>query len=318
MEGNGDMNIAGLAVKNTKNLFDKHSRMNILCMGSPKRGKTTMGATLDKLTKKHLGKPSLIVAIELGEGSGVASVRDLGVDYVEPSDLNEMNKLINALKNDTHYGGIVIDGTYELVRQLIKPFVLSRPSNESKSPIVEERRKMGVFSRSDYETAGEQLRQWLQAFINMTTVGDPKSSDKHIQDKVRYRKHLFVTALEKEIYEEDDNGKLHLTAIKPSLPGQMADAATAMFQTIGYITNVATRETNAQGKAERIVRPIFSIDKSDKHIAGDRLNLLPKEGGVEPDLLTIYENYWLPVINAKKEENQEESTESKESAESPV
>ena len=57
------------------------------------------------MTRRFGGKPSLFVAIELGDGGGTASIQSLGVDYVMPTDIGELDSVILELSRDTKYGG---------------------------------------------------------------------------------------------------------------------------------------------------------------------------------------------------------------------
>jgi hypothetical protein len=94
---------------------------------------------------------------------------------------------------------------------------------------------------------GEQARIDFNKLINLTTHPD-----------LAVRKHLLVTALEKEKLTRD--GK-ELVAIQPDLPGAMSSVATAMFQTVGCIelrTSVVSDPANPKATVRRTVRTLVT------------------------------------------------------------
>ena len=62
--------IGNLAVHNSKDIFNEWSRMCMLTYAPPKRGKTTIGGTLNKLTLETLNKKTLYIAVETGIVTG--------------------------------------------------------------------------------------------------------------------------------------------------------------------------------------------------------------------------------------------------------
>jgi|WetSurMetagenome_2_1015567.scaffolds.fasta_scaffold52466_3 hypothetical protein len=269
-------NLGGIPVRNTATLVTPDTRMCVLCYAPSGFGKTTLGATLDKLTKEFMQKPTLIVAVEAGEGGGTSSIQEFGVDFVMPADLNDVEKILAALATDTTYGGVVMDSSTELVKRFIQPYALKFPSRE-KVPT----RTAGVPERSDYQTMGEKARQIFNRLINLTTVADP-----------RVRKHLLVTALEQD--KTDERGAL--TSIQPALPGAMAGTATAMFQTVLGISikPKVIPDPDNPGKTKRINERVLISDGDGVRHSKDRMKLFPN--GCEPDLAEIYRKYWLPKI----------------------
>jgi hypothetical protein len=115
----------------------------------PKRGKTTFAASLDAMTKKYFGKPTLVIAVEAGEGGGTMSIQDGDVDYVAPTSMEELNKVLAALANDTTYGGVVLDSSTEYVNRFLKPYALSFPYTKGSAPAT---RSLGVPEQGDYQT----------------------------------------------------------------------------------------------------------------------------------------------------------------------
>jgi hypothetical protein len=237
-----------------------------------KYGKTTFGATLDKLCKDTLGKPALFVACEAGKGGGTMSIQEFGVDVVIPQSLNELRAIITSLVGDQNYGGVVLDSSTEVVNRFIKPYALKFPSK-----MRDPRREAGVPARDDYQTMGEEMRKLLNSLIALTCNPDPKLC-----------KHLIVTALLKE--RTDDNG--NIIKIHPDLPGAMADTATAMFQTVGTI-KVKTRVVRGEdNKPCRVNDRVLVTEGDGVMVLGDRTHCFPAEGPL--DMSVIWEKYWVP------------------------
>jgi hypothetical protein len=243
-----------------------------------KRGKTTFGKTLDDLTKKFLGKPSLFIAMEPSDGGGTMSIQDFDVDFVCPSNINEFNSILAALAGDTKYGGVVMDSATEYVNRFLKPYALKFPYPKGNpSPT----RLAGVPEQGDYQTMGEQARIDFNKLIGLTVHPD-----------LNIRKHLLVTALEREKLSRD--GK-ELVSVNPDLPGAMASVATSMFQTVGCIDLKTTVEPDPANKTtKRVTRRVLVTEATEenKRVVGDRTKLIPN--GAPLDLCEIYEKIWMP------------------------
>jgi len=274
-------NLGGITIHNTRDLICPDTRFCMMIVAPAKRGKTTFARTMDTFTKKYRGKPTLIIAMEAAAGGGTMSIQDADVDYVCPTSLEEYNKIVAALANDTTYGGVVMDSATEYVTRFLKPYALRFPYTKG-SPSAT--RAAGVPDRSDYQTMGEQARIDFNKLVGLTVHGDP-----------RVRKDLLVTALEREKLSSD--GK-ELIAVMPDLPGAMATVATAMFQTVGYIdlkTMVEPDPTDPK-RTKRVTRRYLCTDATEenKRVAGDRTQRIPT--GSPMDLCEIYEKYWVPTF----------------------
>ena len=117
------MKLANITVRNTGELITPDTRICLMNWAPAKYGKTTFGSTLDKLTREVLGKPTVFIAVDCGDGGGTMSVRDAGVDFVQPANYKEYQAIVTALTNDTHYGGVVLDSASEYVNMFLKPFL---------------------------------------------------------------------------------------------------------------------------------------------------------------------------------------------------
>lgn len=272
--------ISGIKVKNTKNNIGPDTRICMMVVAPAKRGKTTFGKTLDDLTKKHFGKPTLFIALEPSEGGGTMSIQDFDVDYVTPKTYEEYNKIIAWLAGDPTYGGVVLDSSYEFVGRFLKPYALKFPYERGSAPAS---RVAGVPGQSDYHTMGEEGRMVFNKLIGLTADENPN-----------LRKHLLVTALEKDKTNRD--GELIYTG--PDLPGSLATVATSMFQTVAGIdfkTTVVPDPIDSKKTTrvtERIIATDASIPANMKRIIGDRTRCIPQ--GAPLDLVQIYEQFWMP------------------------
>jgi hypothetical protein len=274
--------LAGIAIRNTRDVINEHTKICMLMFAPPKFGKTTAGESLDRMTKKFFGKPSLFIAVEPGEGGGTMSIADKDVDYIVPQNFNDFGKILSALHSDTTYGGVILDSASEYVNRYLKPYSLAMPNVKEKSV----QRDAGVPGRSDYQTMGEQARIHFNQLIALTTHAD-----------LNIRKHLLVTALEREKYDAD--GKV-LVAIQPDLPGAMAGAATAMFQTVGSVKivhRVVPDPANPKATTRAAERQLIT-NADGVRIAGDRTKIFPNPAPL--DFCEIWERYWLPEIEKRR------------------
>ncbi len=265
--------LGGVPVRNTANLITPDTKICVLVYAPGKFGKTTLGATLDKLTREVLGKPSIFVAVEAADGGGTMSIQDFGVDFVQPTSLSELRAVAAGLETDTKYGGVILDNSTEVVKQFVQPYALKFAS-KMKDP----RREAGVPARDDYQTMGEEMRKLLNRFVRLSAHPD-----------LRIRKHLVVTALLKEKLDED--GKV-VIRIQPDLPGAMADAATAMFQTVATIKIREKIVRGADNKPMRTYERVLTTEGTGVWILGDRTHCFPAEGPL--DLAAVWKDGFVP------------------------
>lgn len=270
--------IAGIEIQNTKNLINPNTKYCCLVYSPPKFGKTSFAASLDEFTRKTCGKPSLVIAVEQGEGGGTMSVRELGLDYVVPQDMKSIGAIIAALYTDTKYGGVILDSSTEYVNRFLKPYALAMPNPREKSPT----RSMGVPGQSDYQTMGEAARIDFNRLVNLTNHPD-----------LNIRKHLVVTALEREKTDRDTQA---VTSIQPDLPGAMSLAATAMFQTVGCIRIANKVKPNPSNPKEmlRISERHYLTSGDGVRVLGDRTKLFPAEAPL--NFLQIWEENFVPYF----------------------
>jgi hypothetical protein len=275
------LRLGNLPVRSTRGLINRDTKFCVLCYAPAKRGKTRFGATLDTLSKKHFGKPAIFVALEPSEGGGTMSICETGaeVDIVTPSTYSEYNAVIAQLLNDTTYGAVIVDSVTEYVNRFLKPHVLDSPNPKAKFAT----RAMGVPDQTDYQTMGELCRQDMNKLIGMTT-----------NPRVERRKHLMITALEKEKWSRPAPGEESvLLKVHPDLPGAMADVATAIFQTVASIDLKTSVHKETKQRTTRRELCTQATEES-KRIVGDRTGLIPN--GSVLDYVEIYEKLWMPKL----------------------
>jgi energy-coupling factor transporter ATP-binding protein EcfA2 len=278
------VSIGGIPVRNTRDLINENTKLCTLIHAPSGFGKTTLAATLDRMCKRFFGKPALFIAIEAGEGGGTMSVQDAGVDYIKPASMDEFNKVVAGLAGDTHYAGVICDSASEYVNRYLKPYALKFPYTKGTAAPT---RAAGVPEQGDYQTMGEQARIDFNKLINLTEHPD-----------LKVRKHLVVTALQKD---KIDRKTQEVTAIQPDLPGAMAAAATAMFQTVASIAikTLVQDDPAKAGQKIRVKSRVMVTDADGVLMVKDRTNVFPKEA--VPDFECAWEHYWLPAIEKRKQ-----------------
>lgn len=281
------LTIGGLKIRKTSQVFNENSRLAAFCFAPLGYQKTRFGATLDAMTKRFMNKPTLYIAVEAGEGGGTTSIKSFDVDFVMPETLEEIDKVLTDLYADTHYGGVVLDSSTDMVKRYLLPWSLKMPSREN----PESRSKAGVPTRTDYQNMGEKLRQIFIKLINFTTIGgnDPSARE------VECRKHVYVTALQRQKFD-DETGRLLATG--PELPGQMFDAGS-MFQLVGTIDmDVSTEPDPTNPKyPKRVETPRFVTKMSQgKYLIKDRYGIMPERAPLNWE--EIYEQNWIPALAA--------------------
>lgn len=245
-----------------------------------KFGKTTLAASLDAVTRKYRGKPTLIIASEVAEGGGTMTLNGQDIDYVTPQSWTEMENLLANLATNDYYGGVVLDNASDYVARIVKPHALAFPNTRDKDA---GQRAIGVPGQSDYQVMGECARQQFNRLVNLTNEST----------KEQYRKDLVVTALERENKSREGD----VLSVTPDLPGSLRDSVTALFQSVVSISikNKVIKEPN--GTSKRISTRVLHVNADGLRVTDDRTGIfidgfpLTKDNGQPQGLLELYEQF---------------------------
>lgn len=272
--------IPGLTITSSAKIVSPNTKLAMLLWALSGMGKTNLAGSLDRLTQQfEQGRRVLYIPVELGEGGGAATIRKLGIPMFVPKDLSELMKALGSLYNDKQFAGVVLDSASELTKNHVKASALRYPPRENI-----ETRKAGVPTRSDYQVMGELTSQVLRALLNLTTHPQPE-----------YRKHVVVTALEKEREEGEQ-----VVWRGPDLPGRMATEAAANFQLVGTIRAKTSVEAGKRTVSRYLLTSTNGVDALK-----DRFELMPPEirlaktysdGSDGEDLASLWEKYWYPAM----------------------
>lgn len=270
--------IPGINVTSSGEILRPDSRLCTMIWSPAGWGKTELAGGLDDLTQATLGKRTLYIAVEEGEGGGAATIRHRDIPMYVPKDYNDLYKILGLLRNDKSYGGIVLDSASECAKKHVKKAALGYPCREN-TPT----RGVGVATRSDYQVMGELMSQVLRAAIGLTTHENPD-----------YRKHLIVTATDKT-REEDER----VVYIGPDLPGRMATESVQMFQ---QVFALEIKPEMVGGKRMNIRYLVTSAD--GVKAAKDRYKILPERIRIKAyptdpdgeDILSIWNKWYIPAM----------------------
>ena len=283
------MKIGTLETRNTRDLIGPSTRFCAMVSAPAKFGKTKLAASLNEITTKYRNKPCLFIAFEAAEGGGTMSVADMGIDYVMPSNFDEVESVLAGLATNDYYGGIIFDNATDYVLRTVKPHAMKFPTKEK----LLGARIAGVPVRGDYQTMGEVARGQLNKLVNLTNETTPE----------KFRKDLIVTALEKEVQDDDGN----VTGIVPNLPGALAGVATAMFQSVIGIRikpEVIPDPNGKAGSTKRLSVRRLHVKADGVRVTDDRSGIwqhdyrLTDNDGQPIGLLPMYEE-WLERFKVK-------------------
>lgn len=284
------MKLGALEIRSTRDLISPDTRLCTLIMAEPKQGKSVLAASLNEVTQKYRGKPTLIIACEVAEGGGTMTLHEHDYPYYMPKNWQDMEALLAQLTTDEQFGGIVLDNVSDYVTRIVKPYALKFPSKEENSKFAGTR-PHGVLQQSDYLPLAEFARQQLAKLIALTNENtDP-----------RYRKDLIVTSLEKERKTREGE----FLGIQPDLPGALAGSVTAMFQSIVTVKKTTKVVNAGTANATRMdVRSVHAGGDPSRAVLGDRMGLWPLEASLtDPQgkplgMLPLYEQ-WRQKMAAK-------------------
>jgi len=259
-----------LVVKNTHELIDPEKyRAKVLVYGISGVGKTAWAATAPN--------PGF-VACETGHGSGLLTVADKGLDYVEPTNLDDLEAIAkgSVFKDKAT---IVLDSLSDMERTFIKEAALKIPRMRGDT----EKRKKGIPELDDYGVMGEMTYKYLRLLQH-------SNPDKHI----------ICIATEKYDKADPENGQAE-SYIGPNLPGQMFHGAPAAFDLVLRLRVRPALKTPGDAKSRYIQRYFITQPDSQGSIVKGRPSidckpLIPAEVVFDPSTGEGCFNYFLQKI----------------------
>lgn len=199
-----------LIVQRSRALLDPAKfRFKVLIYGNPGLGKTEWLSGADT-PHGSLG----VAACETGHGKGLLTIAQKDIEFVEPSNLTELESLANGavFKDKT---AIALDSLSYMNKSIIKDAAIAIPRRGVDSP----KRTQGIPELDDYGVMAEMSRRLLAKLLSMD-------------------KHIIVTAIEKMTLPDAEKGTSE-TVIMPDLPGALAFTCTAMFD---FVIRLKTRQ----------------------------------------------------------------------------
>lgn len=209
-----------LTIQNSKGLVHPDRfKTKILLIAQPGFGKTEFIG----------GVPNIgIAATETGDGNGMLTIAERGVDYVEPETLTDLEAVCKGQVFKTH-SAQALDSLTAMSRTFIRKAALAIPRKQGDS----EKRRRGVPELDDYGVIAVMIQDLLRQLIQLD-------------------KHIIVTAQLKVQMPDAETGRGEYL-VGPDLPGQMFLGAPAMFDQvfIGRTRNVTRDIVNDKGITEK-------------------------------------------------------------------
>lgn len=287
------MIIGGLQIGSSSKAYTHSSRWTGLVHAPPKYGKTRLCGTLDDVTQKYMNKRTLFIACDAGEGGGTVSIAEKDIPIVVPATVDDMENIIADLEVDTEFGGVVLDSGGEIVKRILTPYITSETRTTETNSATLDARRQGVPTRTDYAKIGERARVWFNRLVSLSMTTKIVDGVK-VPDDDR-RKHVFITAHQR--IKTDDSNKI--VSIGPDLPGQLADNACGLVQTVLSLRKNPVRTKDKDGKPIRSYE--YSImsepDNGLPYVVGDRFGVF--ENGAPLDFMYIYENIFMNRVKDK-------------------
>lgn len=212
---------------------------NILIYGDPGTGKTRLMGTAGE---SGLTGPIIVADVE----GGVITLRKMpGIEVVQIRSMDQFEKLINALANDTskYYKCLGVDGITEL-QKLDMGTVMKQAKLTARNP---ENVDEDVPSPREWGKSGERLRRILRAARDLEI-------------------HTIFTALE----AQETDQQTDITRYYPSIPGKLKNELSGFFDIVGRL-----EAKSIPGKPGEVVRT-FQTAKTNKVAAKDRFDVLPQ------------------------------------------
>lgn len=191
-----------LEVKNSRNIIDPANfKFKVLIFGLPGTGKTEWLSSAPDIG---------VAACETGIGKGLLTIAQKGIEYVEPSNLAELEAFCNGAVFQKKQS-LGLDSLSWMSKSFIREAALAIPRKSGDA----QKRAQGVPELDDYQVMAEISRRLLAKLLDKS-------------------QNLVITATEKDI-KTDDGGVMYV----PDLPGALALTCTAMFD---FVFRLRTRQ----------------------------------------------------------------------------
>lgn len=217
-------------------------KLKILLTALPGTGKTTWVGTAPNVS---------IAACETGHGKGMVSIAQKGATFFEPENIKELEAFCSGdVSRDADV--IALDSLSAMTKSFIKDYALSFPRGKGQTL----KRAAGVPELDDYGVMAEITRRLLAKLISLP-------------------KHVIVTTTLKLPQDANPDEGREAQPAMPDLPGQLALASAAMFDTVLILrTRPALRDL--KDAKSRFMQRYFLTQQSDKWLAKSRLNASEK------------------------------------------
>lgn len=239
-----------LVVQNSRELLDSAAfKLKVLLYAMPGWGKTLWGAGSIN--------PGLIVC-DTGHGNGVLTAASRGVDYVKPSNMEELEAACGGAvfkDKDT----IVWDSLSDACHSIGRAAALAIPRAKGSSG----KRAAGVLELDDYMTLGELIRRPLRRLLDQP-------------------KHIVVTATLR--IKEPREGETGPVIIGPDLPGSLMLGSSAMFDVV-LCGMVRQRLLDPKDPKSRVSERYVLTQPFGAYTAKSRLEIAKKN--ILPDELVV-------------------------------
>jgi len=204
----------------------------------PGSGKTTFVGTVPNVD---------VAACETGHGKGLVSIAQKGITFYEPENYKELEAFCSG-DVSKNADAIALDSLSAMTKTFIKDYALSFPRAKGQTL----KRAAGVPELDDYNVMAEITRRLLAKLISIP-------------------KHIIVTTTLKLPQDANPDEGREAQPAMPDLPGQLALAAAAMFDTVLILrTRPALRDP--KDPKSRYTQRYFLTQQSDKWLAKSRLN----------------------------------------------
>lgn len=213
----------------------------MLIVALPGTGKSTFVGTIPQVG---------VAACETGHGRGMLSIASpdpkRNVQYVEPENFRELESFCSGdVFKDLP--ALAVDSLTAMSKTFIKDYALTFPRKSGQTL----KRAAGVPEQDDYGVMGEVTRRLLAKLLAI---------DKHI---------IVTCTLKLPMDANPEEGREALPGM-PDLPGQLALASAAMFDTVLVMRTRPVLRDPKDAKS-RFNQRYFMTQQTDKWIAKSRL-----------------------------------------------